>query len=198
MAPHWLRMLLALWCVLVIAPAVIATVVGGLGANDDVGGGTILVWVIGYLVQFAVFMLIARRRRVGSSVAWIIPSLLPWIAAWTAPVSLWWLAPCTAVAVAFAVWIGRRVARDDRLAHHGIPARAVVLEVRTPLMNVVVNNAYIKRTLRLRIERGDGAPPYETKYRGTFMIGDIPSVGDTLALRVDPGRPHHVEMSGAM
>lgn len=69
------------------------------------------------------------------------------------------------------------------------------MEVVRPLFNVVINNAYIKRTLRLCIERSDGVGPYEAKYRGTFMFGEIPSVGSTLALRVDPERPTHFEVS---
>jgi hypothetical protein len=103
--------------------------------------------------------------------------------------------PCAAVAVGFAYWIYWSNARSDRAQHDGIPARGVVLEVVKPLMNVVINNVYIKRTLRLRIERTDGAPAYEAKYRGTFMIGNIPSVGDTLPLRVDPSRPQHFEVA---
>lgn len=65
----------------------------------------------------------------------------------------------------------------------------------TVAINVVVNNVYIKRTLRLRIERSDGVPPYEAKYRGTFMLGEIPSPGSVLVLRVDPHRPQHFEAS---
>jgi len=69
----------------------------------------------------------------------------------------------------------------------------VVLEVEKPLMNVVINNVYIRRTLRLRIERADGVAPYEAKFKGTFMLGEIPGVGSAVPLRVDPNNPRHFE-----
>jgi hypothetical protein len=82
---------------------------------------------------------IARRTSGANMVGWFVGSLLPWVACWSAPVSLWWLVPCGAVAIGYAFWLYRSVARSDRLQHQGIPARGVVLEVVRPLMNVVIN-----------------------------------------------------------
>jgi hypothetical protein len=47
------------------------------------------------------------------------------------------------------------------------------------------------RTLLLRIERTDGVAPYEAKYKGLFMIGNIPDEGSIIRLRVDPADPRH-------
>jgi hypothetical protein len=73
----------------------------------------------------------------------------------------------------------------------------VVLEVFKPWMNVVINNVYIRRRLRLRIQREDGSPAYEGILKGLFMLGEIPSVGDRLALRVDPVNPQHFDYDEA-
>jgi len=60
-------------------------------------------------------------------------------------------------------------------------------------MNVVINNVYIKRKIRLRIERAYGAPAYETTWNGLFMVGEIPSPGDRIPMIVDPANPQHVD-----
>ena len=72
-----------------------------------------------------------------------------------------------------------------------------MLEVLKPWMNVVINNVYIRRRLRLRIQRQDGSPAYEGILKGLFMLGEIPSVGDRLALRVDPANPQHFDYDKA-
>jgi hypothetical protein len=43
----------------------------------------------------------------------------------------------------------------------------------------------IRRTLRLRIERPDGAAPYEAVIKGTFMFGEIPVPGAKLSMMID-------------
>jgi len=109
------------------------------------------------------------------------------------PSSAWLLLLWAAVAIAVAVWIGRFSSRARALQQRGIRATGTVLEVFKPWMNVVVNNVYIRRRLRLRIQRQDGAPPYEGILKGLFMLGEIPSVGDRLSLRVDPANPQHFD-----
>ncbi|MBZ5491213.1 MAG: SHOCT domain-containing protein [Acidobacteriia bacterium] len=64
-------------------------------------------------------------------------------------------------------------------------------------MNVVVNNVYIRRRLRLRIQPEDGTAAYEAIFKGLFMLGEIPSVGDRLTLRVDPANPQHFDYDKA-
>jgi hypothetical protein len=53
----------------------------------------------------------------------------------------------------------------------------------------------IRRTLRLRIERPDGAAPYEAVIKGTFMFGEIPVPGAKLSMMIDPLRPQHIEFA---
>jgi hypothetical protein len=60
---------------------------------------------------------------------------------------------------------------------------------------VVINNVYIRRTLRLRIERSDGVAPYEVRLKATFMLGEIPEAGTTLPVVIDPARPQQIELA---
>jgi hypothetical protein len=121
-----------------------------------------------------------------------VAAVLPWVCDWTVPVAQWALAPCAAVGLGVSWWITRRTTTHDDLMEHGVPAVGEVLEVVRPrLANVVINNAYIKRTLRLRVDRNDGTPTYEVGYHGTFLLGDIPEPGARLSLRVDPKNPKH-------
>jgi Short C-terminal domain len=93
--------------------------------------------------------------------------------------------------------MGQSTARAQSLQERGIRATGTVLEVLKPWMNVVINNVYIRRRLRLRIQRQDGSPAYEGIFKGLFMLGEIPSVGDRLALRVDPANPQHFDYDKA-
>jgi hypothetical protein len=199
-----LHALLAAWCVLAILPglAVMAGVFGELhirwhGAridNDSIPLGAIFAWIAGYLVQFGVFMWAMRVSRKPKILAFLVASTVPFLNDW-APLagSTWNAVPFQLVTVGTALWIATAARRSDELARDGVPARGIVLAVIEPAMNVVINNVYLKRKLRLRIERDDDAPPYEGLLDGTFMIGNIPSVGDAIRLRVDPKRPQRFE-----
>jgi Short C-terminal domain len=134
-----------------------------------------------------------KTSGAGGFLGWVIASLVPWSANWAAPLAPWWLIACAAVVVGYSWWFYRSLARSRSLQRNGIHARGVVLKVEKPLMNVVVNNVYIRRTLRLRVERADGVAPYEAKFKGLFMLGEIPDVGSVLQLRVDPADPRHFE-----
>jgi hypothetical protein len=123
--------------------------------------------------------------------------LVPWAVDWTVPSSPWFLLLWTAVVIAVASWIGQLTLRVQALQQRGIRATGVVLEVLKPWMNVVINNVYIRRRLRLRIQRQDGSPAYEGILKGLFMLGEIPSAGDRLALRVDPANPLHFDLDKA-
>jgi hypothetical protein len=186
-------LLLALWCVLAIVPAIVLTFVMDVDTADP-AGYVIVTWVGGYLLQFGVFMVLAlKTRRADNFVGWVIASLVPWAANWSAPVSAWWLLPCAALVVGYSWWLYRSVARGRSLQRDGVPARGLVVKVLKPKMNVVVNNVYVRRTLTLRIERTDGVAPYEAKYKGLFMIGGIPGEGSVIRMRVDPADPRHFE-----
>ena len=110
-----------------------------------------------------------------------------------APRRLWAVAGVAAViALAFAGEMYFAEYRRDQLRPNGIRATGTVLEVIEPkFWNVIVNSAYIYRTVRLRITRSDGVAPYEHKMRGLYMFGNVPDEGDKFALRVDPGDPNH-------
>jgi Short C-terminal domain len=186
--------LLALWCVLVVGPGLLVVAIFT-GAADDtpVFAWAIAIWVAGYLAQLVVFMMLARKSKGNSIVGWLIASLAPWAADWSAPAVAWAPLLVLFIVVPYAFWFYRGLAGSSDLQQHGIPATGTVLDVEDPLMNTVINGVYIRRTMRLRIDRTDGTPPYEAKYSGTFMLGEIPGVGDVFALRVDPKDPHHFE-----
>jgi len=184
--------LLIAWCVLLLAPGIFEAF-----GNVTLNGTLAAVWIVGYLVQFGVFMWIMNLVAEQKILWWFIASLAPWGVDWTVPSSTWFLLLWTAVAIASAVWIGRVSSRASALQQRGIRATGTVLEVFKPWMNVVVNNVYIRRRVRLRIQRQDGAPPYEGILKGLFMLGEIPSVGDHLSLRVDPANPQHFDYDQA-
>jgi hypothetical protein len=186
--------LLALWCVLVVAPALLVVAIfTGADSDTPVLGWAILMWVIGYVAQLVVFMVVTRKSKGTNIVGWLIASLAPWAADWSAPAAPWAPLLVLFIVVPYAGWFYSTLARSADLQEHGIPATGTVLEVKKPIMNMIINSVYIRRTMRLRIERSDGTPPYEAKYSGTFMLGEIPSQGDVFNLRVDPTNPNHFE-----
>jgi hypothetical protein len=184
--------LLIAWCVLLLAPGIFEAF-----GNVTLNGTLAAVWIVGYLVQFGVFMWIMNLVSEQKVLWWFVASLVPWGVDWTVPSSTWFLLLWAAVAIASAVWIGSVSSRAQALQQRGIRATGTVLEVFQPWMNVVVNNVYIRRRLRLRIQRQDGAPAYEGILKGLFMLGEIPSVGDHLNLRVDPANPQHFDYDKA-
>jgi len=183
---------LTLWCVLLLAPGIYEAF-----GNTTLNGTLATVWVVGYLAQFFIFMWIMNLVPEQKVLWWFIASLLPWVIDWTVPSSTWLLLLWTAVAVVSAAWIGRFAQGAKTLQEQGIRATGTVLEVFKPWMNVVVNNVYIRRRLRLRIQRQDGSPAYEGILKGLFMLGEIPSVGDRLSLRVDSANPQHFDYDKA-
>ncbi|MDX1891230.1 SHOCT domain-containing protein [Mycolicibacterium sp. 050158] len=186
--------LLTIWCVLVVMPAWIVFVTfRGADPNAPIFGPIVIIWIVGYLLQFGVFMVIARKARGNSFGGWLLASTMPFVADWTVPVAPWSPAAVLVVVAAYSAWFYSRLARSDDLRRNGIPATGRVLEVEQPLLNTIVNSVYIRRTMTLRIERSDGTPPYDAKYSGTFMLGAIPSPGDVFNLRVDPSDPTHFE-----
>jgi hypothetical protein len=183
-----LHVLLIAWCVLLLVPGFYEA-----AGNVTLNGSLAAVWIVGYLAQFGIFMWIMNLAAEQKVLWWFIASLLPWAIDWAVPSSPWFLLLGAAVAIAVAVWIGRFSQRAQSLQDQGVRATGTVLEVLKPWMNVVINNVYIQRKLRLRIQREDGMPAYEGILKGLFMLGEIPSVGDRIALRVDPANPQHFD-----
>lgn len=187
-----INLLLIAWCVLLLAPGIFEAF-----GNVTLNGTLAAVWIVGYLVQFGVFMWIMNLVPEQKVLWWFIASMVPWGVDWTVPSSTWFLLLWAAVTIASAAWISSVSSRAQVLQEKGIPATGTVLEVFKPWMNVVINNVYIRRRLRLRIQRQDGSPAYEGILKGLFMLGEIPSVGDRLALRVDPANPQHFDYDKA-
>ena len=186
--------LLAAWCVALVAPAwIVYLAFRGTDVNTPILGPIIAIWLVGYLVQFGLFMMVARKSSSMNVVGWLLASTMPFVADWTVPVAPSSPAAVLLVVGAYAVWFYTRLDRSDDLQHNGIPATGTVLEVKKPLMNTIINDVYIRRTMTLRIRRADGTPPYDAKYSGTFMLGEIPGPGAVFNLRVDPRNPNHFE-----
>jgi hypothetical protein len=183
----------------VLAPGILVEL-GMLGRFDihtSIPGSLALLWFVGYLAQFAIFMWIMTEVRKQKVLWWILASLLPWAIDWTLPVSSWLTLLWLPITVGIAAWISLAARRAESLQEHGIRAAGVVLEVLKPWMNIVINNVYIRRKVRLRIERRDGTPPYEGILNGLFMLGEIPSPGDRIPLLVDPANPQRFEYDKA-
>ena len=187
--------LLIVWCALMIAPAllVVLGVFGRIDMNSTIPGGAAIAWVVGYLAQFAIFMWIMNVVGKQKVLWWFMASLLPWAVDWTVPVSPLFVLLWLPILIAIALWIAFVARQDESLLQQGIRATGVVLAVLQPRMNVVINNVYIRRQVRLRIEREDGAPAYEGILKGLFMLGEIPSVGDRIPVLVDPTKPQRFE-----
>ena len=186
--------LLVTWCVLVVAPAwLVYFVFRGVDADTPIIGPIVAIWIVGYVIQLGVFMAVSRRASASSIVGWLLASTMPFVADWSVPVAPWSPAAVAIVVGAYAVWFYSRLAHSDDVQHSGIPATGTVLDVEKPIMNVIINSIYLRRTMTLRIERSDGAAPYDAKYSGTFMLGELPERGDVFNLRVDPKNPNHFE-----
>jgi hypothetical protein len=186
--------LLIVWIALLVGPAALELlgVFGPFDANTAISGPIIGVWVVGYLVQFGVFLWISRIVDPGFP-AWFAASLLPWALDWTTPFSPLFALLWTAVAIAFALWIASHARREEALREHGVHATGTVLQVYQPFMNVIINGAYIKRKLQMRITGVPNVAAYEATYDGLFMFGEVPSVGDKIPLLVDPTNPQRFE-----
>jgi len=187
--------LLVLWVLLATVPGLYVTLggAGHFGTDTEIGGTALIAWIGGWLAQFAAFFWLMSLARKQNMLWWFVSAGGTWAVDWVTPVSPILLVACPLAIVATAVWIGVAQHEYESLEEHGIRAGGVVLQVYQPMMNVVINGVYIKRKLRLRVERSDGAAPYEAFYNGLFMLGEIPSTGDRLPLLVDPANPQHFQ-----
>jgi hypothetical protein len=186
--------LLVAWCAFLVAPAwIVYFTFRGTDPNTPILGPIITIWLVGYLIQFALFMVLSRKSTGMNVVGWLFASTMPFVADWTVPVAPWSPAAVLLVVGAHAAWFYSRLDRSNNLQHNGIPATGTVLEVKEPIMNMIVNSVYIRRTMTLRVERCDGTAPYDAKYSSTFMLGEIPAPGAVFNLRVDPRNPMHFE-----
>ncbi len=186
--------LMALWCVLVIVPALIGARLLDEPAGKSSIGWIAGIWIAGYLCQFVLFIMIGRRSPCGTALGRVLAAIVPWLADWTALVSPWFVLPTAAIVIGYSAVLTRSVYQVDVLRRDGVEAAGVVLEVIRPALNVVIDNIRARRTMHLRVERLDGTPPYAAQFTGIFMLGEIPEPGDTLVIRVDPAQPQHIEL----
>lgn len=188
-------MLAALWLALIVVPAVVTAQLladgGGTSRTAWVVGG----WVGGYVAQMLVFRSISRTVPWPLGLGWLLASTVPWAADWTAPLSRWGVAVWAAVIIAYSAWLVTAVRRVDRLRGGNKYGSAVVIEVIRPTFTAVVTKDSTRRTLRIRVEPADGTTSYETQVAAAFTLGDVPEVGDRLAVRIDPADPMHVEIN---
>lgn len=186
--------LTALWCALIVVPAIAAGMLLHRGHGDQHMGWVAGIWVVGYLAQFLLFIKIGRTSPCGTGPGKIIAALVPWLADWTTPVTLWSVLPAAVIVIAYSAHLTRAVYRLDVLRRDGVEARGRVLEVIRPGLNAVVDRDRARRTLRIEALKSDGAPTYEACVAATFTLGEIPEPGDSVAIRIDPSHPQRIEL----
>ena len=194
MPPRRLPLLLALWCVLAVLPGAVAAAAFDVDTTTGIQGPVAGVWIVGYLAQFGVFLAVSRLTTQVNTIGWVIASGTPFVSDFGAPASIIGPIAAALLCVGFACWLYWSATRQAKVLEHGVAAEGEVLKVKSPIMNSIINDVYIRRTLLLRIRRSDGVAPYEAKWAGTFMLGAIPDPGDRLTLRVDPRDPRHFEV----
>jgi hypothetical protein len=188
--PTRVRALLAAWCVVILGAGVLTYALAS--TTDTVGGAIAATWIVGYLVQFGLMMVILNQTgRNTQIVPWFVASLLPWAVDWTMPARLWLLAVWIPVVLGYAYWLDRSHEHKDAVLHTGVRGTATVLAIVHRQFQTVVNNAYIRRKLRLSVRTEQGQT-FETTMTGTFAFGSEPSPGDTFAVRIDPAHPKRI------
>jgi hypothetical protein len=184
------------WWALVVLPGAltVANVFGKNGPDLQLNGAIVLVWIVCYLAQLA--MVYVMQHALGHSrVSWFfVASLLPWVVDWSAPAGPGWGLLAIGIAGAIAVAIILRSLRAINLDTRGTVVTATVKKVLRNYMNVVINGVYIYRHVLFELPASDGVPPREVKHWMLYEIGNAPSVGEQIRLRVDPRNPRHLEV----
>jgi hypothetical protein len=171
--------LLAGWAAAVLIP-------GSVTINQPVLVAYVF-WGIGFVAALALFITIAKITDTTDLWPWLVASTLPWAVNVTVPnipISI----PVFVLAVGlFAGWIFRQASTSDRLQHVGVPGTGTVIALIEPrFTGAAVNNGYVRRSVRLRVERPDKVKTYEAVLRDLFRVEELPAPGDKIALRIDP------------
>jgi hypothetical protein len=186
--------MVACWWVIVATPTVLLiaglfVVEGRVGGDVIASDGIVIFWVISYLAQLAILMLLTKP--VGHLEVWWIfmGSLLPWVVNYGAPysvgVAVLLLGLAAAVGVVVAVTAIRAIGLDER---GRLVTASIVREIPTK-MRTVVNNLYVRRKVELDIPTTDGTGTYRGVLPMLYEMGTWPSEGDKVRLRVDPDNP---------
>ena len=171
--------LLVGWCAAVLLP--------GIAIINQPVMLAYVVWGLGFFVALALFVVIAKMTQTTDLWPWLVASVVPWVVNLSAPNNPMYI-PVLVVAVGvFAAWIYLRSSATDRLLHDGVEGTGTVIEVIEPkAINAVVNNGYVRRSVRLTVERPDKTKAYEAVLRDLFKVEELPKPGDKIPLRIDP------------
>ena len=178
--------LLGGWAAAVLLPGIVAIPWAGRG-HEEFQIPAYLLWGVGYLAQMLLFIAIASITGTTQMWPWLVASVLPWIINLTAPDNPMYLSAFFVAVGVFAAWIYLRSTATDRLLHDGVEGTGTVIEVIEPkAVTAVVNNGYVRRSIRLSVERPDKKKTYEAVLRDLFKVEELPKPGDKIALRIDP------------
>ena len=146
-----------------------------------------VVWGSGFFAALGLFVVIAKMTQTTDMWPWLVASVLPWVINLSVPDNPIYI-PVYVVAVGvFAARIFLRSSATDRLLHEGLDGTGTVIEVIEPkAITAVVNNGYVRRSVRLTVERPDKTKTYEAILRDLFKVEELPSPGDKIPLRIDP------------
>jgi hypothetical protein len=146
-----------------------------------------VVWGLGFFAALALFVVVAKLTQTTDMWPWLVASVVPWVVNLSVPDNPIYI-PVFVVGVGvFAAWIFLRSSATDRLLHEGVDGTGTVIEVIEPkAINAVVNNGYVRRSVRLTVERADKTKTYEAVLRDLFKVEELPSPGDKIPLRIDP------------
>lgn len=194
--------MMACWWVIIATPTVLLiaglfVVEGRVGGDVIASEGIVIFWVIAYLAQLAILMLLTKP--VGHMEMWWIfmGSLLPWVVNYGAPYSLavavLLLVLSAAVAVIVAVTAIRSIGLDER----GRAVTATVVREIPTRMRTVVNNIYVRRKVEIDIPTADGSGTYRGVLPMLYEMGTWPSQGDRIPLRVDPDNPKRFSVASS-
>lgn len=171
--------LLVLWTGVVLLPGIITI-------NQRVILAYV-VWGLGFFAALGLFITIARMTETTELWPWLVASVLPWVVNLTVPDNPMYIPVLIVAAGVFAAWIYLRSSATDRLLHEGVEGTGTVIEVIEPkAINAQVNNGYVRRSVRLTVERPDKKKTYEAVVRDLFKVGELPVPGDKIPLRIDP------------
>ncbi len=182
------------WWVIVATPTLLLltglfVVEGRVGGDVIASEGIVLVWILSFLAQLVVLMLLTKP--VGHLAAWwlFLGSLLPWVVNYGSPYSLGVAVLLLVLTAVAAVVVAVTAIRTIRLDQGGRLVTATIVGEVPTRIRTVVNNIYVRRKVELDIPTADGSGTYRGVLPMLYEMGLWPSQGDKVRLRVDPDNP---------
>jgi hypothetical protein len=187
------------WWVLLVAPSVLSLAgVFSEGPDPDVpyvSTGLIVFWIVAYLAQLLVIMLVTRPARTVHAWWLLVASMLPWVVDWGSVYGTWIAVLLILLAAGVAGLIGLGAVRTIRLDEDGRFVTATVVRELPTRIQTVVNNIYVRRKVELDIPTADGTGTYRGEMAILYELGSRPEEGDQVSLRVDPGDPQRFALA---